>query len=63
MEFAEDFRLRSIVRKYSDHIGVPVRMVKAEMPAVDDEDKDAEKDAAEPGGGVNSAKALWTFAL
>jgi len=25
-EFADDFRLRSIVRKYSDHIGLPVRM-------------------------------------
>ena len=26
LEFAEDFRLRSIVRKYSDHISVPVMM-------------------------------------
>ncbi len=25
-EFAEDFRLRNIVRKYSDHIGVPVQL-------------------------------------
>ena len=27
-EFADDYRVRSVVRKYSDHIGVPVRMVK-----------------------------------
>ena len=27
-EFAEGFRLRNIVRRYSDHIGVPVRMAK-----------------------------------
>ena len=25
-EFADGFRLRSIIRKYSDHIGVPVRL-------------------------------------
>ncbi|NCF33699.1 MAG: molecular chaperone HtpG [Proteobacteria bacterium] len=62
LDFAEDFRLRSIVRKYSDHIGVPVRMVKADMPQTDgDKDKDAEKDPAEPElEAVNSAKALWT---
>ena len=60
LEFAEDFRLRNIVRKYSDHIGVPVRMVKADMPAADDGD-DAEKPAAEPElEAVNSAQALWT---
>ena len=59
LEFAEDFRLRNIVRKYSDHIGVPVRMVKADMPAADDDD--AEKQAAEPElEAVNSAQALWT---
>ena len=63
LDFAEDFRLRSIVRKYSDHIGVPVRMVKADMPQADDgdKDKDAAKDTAEPElEAVNSAKALWT---
>ena len=63
LDFAEDFRLRSIVRKYSDHIGVPVRMVKADMPQADDgdRDKDAAKDTAEPElEAVNSAKALWT---
>ena len=63
LDFAEDFRLRNIVRKYSDHIGVPVRMVKADMPQADDgdKDKDAEKDTAEPElEAVNSAKALWT---
>ena len=59
LDFAEDFRLRSIVRKYSDHIGVPVRMVKAEVPGADSED--GEKAAAEPElEAVNSAKALWT---
>ena len=48
MEFADGFRLRNIVRRYSDHIGIPV-----EMPKDDNEPGD-EKEI------VNSAKALWT---
>jgi len=56
LEFAEDFRLRSVVRKYSDHIGVPVRMLTQTAPT---EGEDA--DAAEPVfEAVNSAQALWT---
>ena len=48
-EFAESFRLRSVVRKYSDHVGVPVMMAKE-----GDGDDDTELET------VNSAKALWT---
>ena len=57
-EFAEAFRLRTIVRRYSDHIGVPVV-----MPAetADDKDDDAEGAGSAPGEEViNSATALWT---
>jgi len=63
LDFAEDFRLRSVVRKYSDHIGVPVRMLKEATPnmgAGEDEDdtvSDAEVIEFEA---VNSAQALWT---
>ena len=49
-EFAEGFRLRSVLRKYSDHVGVPVMMAKEDG----DDDKEGELEA------VNSAKALWT---
>lgn len=48
-EFANGFRLRSLVRKYSDHIAFPVMMVK--------EGKDKAKAEFES---VNSATALWT---
>lgn len=48
-EFCERFSLQSIVRRYSDHIAVPV-----DMPSADTEE---EKDKRET---VNSAKALWT---
>jgi len=47
-EFAEDFRVRSLVRRYSDHIAFPVRMRKAD----DKESQDYEN--------VNQAVALWT---
>ncbi len=45
-EFAEDYRIRTLVRKYSDHIAFPVRMRKS--------DKDADYEV------VNHAQALWT---
>ena len=50
MEFADGFRLRSVVRQYSDHVGVPVMMAK-------EGDDDGEAPELET---VNTAKALWT---
>ena len=46
-EFAEPYRLRSLVRRYSDHIGFPVRMRKEGAASLEYED-------------VNQAQALWT---
>ncbi len=64
LDFADDFRLRSVVRKYSDHIGVPVRMLKQSLDT-GDQDDDGDEDAAatsEPEfEAVNSAQALWTL--
>lgn len=57
-EFADGFRLRSLVRKYSDHISIPVQMLKEELPG-EDEVEDAEAKAPEMES-VNSATALWT---
>jgi molecular chaperone HtpG len=66
-EFADAYRLRNIVNRYSDHIGVPVEMVKNSPPGLDDDaadsdsDSDADADAeAVEFEVVNSAKALWT---
>ncbi len=60
-EYAEDYRIRSIINKYSDHISVPVEMLKPELPA-DDEAKEDEAVAekAPEWEVVNKAKALWT---
>jgi molecular chaperone HtpG len=46
-EFAEPFRIESLIRKYSDHIGFPVSLLEN---GVDDEEAKV----------VNSATALWT---
>ena len=57
LEFADGFRLRNLVRKYSDHISVPVRMVKEAPAGEGDEDKAPEAPEWES---VNEATALWT---
>lgn len=57
-EFADDFRLRSLVRKYSDHIEVPVRMPKVET-ARDDEGNEIEGSEVTTWETVNEATALW----
>ncbi len=57
-EFADGFRLRTIVRRYSDHIGVPVRMPK-EQQGDGEEESGAEASTADFET-VNSARALWT---
>lgn len=56
LEFADHWRLRSIVKKYSDHIEIPVIMEK-QQPAGDDkqeQDKEPEDEV------INTATALWT---
>ena len=72
-EFADDWRLKSIVTKYSDHISVSVEMLTPEVPAVEAvaEEKDEEGNVTTPAieardavpahwEAVNKATALWT---
>jgi molecular chaperone HtpG len=59
-EFADDYRLRSIVRRYSDHIAVPVRMRKPGGAGAEGAAEAAEAGAQPDYETVNSAKALWT---
>lgn len=56
-EFADGWRLRSIIKKYSDHISIPIIMRKESYG----EEKDKEdKDKAPEDETVNTATALWT---
>ena len=56
-EFANNWRLRSIIKKYSDHIAIPVEMEKYQPPAEEGEEAKTEAPEWEA---INDAKALWT---
>ncbi|AQQ68231.1 molecular chaperone HtpG [Microbulbifer agarilyticus] len=57
IEFADGWRLRSIIKKYSDHIAIPVEMLKEEAPAAEGEEPEEKAPEFEA---VNAAQALWT---
>ncbi|MBB3168636.1 molecular chaperone HtpG [Simiduia aestuariiviva] len=59
-DFADNWRLRSIIKKYSDHISIPVTMQKVNYDVADDESDKPAKDAAPEYETINSATALWT---
>ena len=56
-EFANNWRLRSIIKKYSDHIAIPVQMEKIQPPAEEGQEAKAQTPEWEA---INDAKALWT---
>jgi molecular chaperone HtpG len=53
-ELLDGYRLRTIIRKYSDHITLPILMPKELTP------KEREEGASEEEETVNKASALWT---
>jgi molecular chaperone HtpG len=59
-EFLEEYRLQSLIRGYSDHIGFPVKMEKTitEEEGEGDDKKEVERTEWEV---VNQASALWTL--
>jgi len=62
-EFADGYRLRSLIKRYSDHISVPVEMLKvpgnAPLPDEDGKEPVAEEESAPEFEAVNDATALW----
>jgi len=62
-EFASRWQLRSIIKKYSDHITFPIMML-GEVPPAPEKEEGDEGEAPEPGEAtleqVNAASALWT---
>lgn len=55
-EFLDNWRVRNVVKKYADHVSVPVIM--KQQPMTTDDDSEAEKEAEDEV--VNDATALWT---
>ncbi|PJE78049.1 Chaperone protein HtpG [invertebrate metagenome] len=60
-DFADGWRLREIIRKYSDHISLPIKMLKESYEEPEKEEEKAEKAEKQPEWEViNTAKALWS---
>ena len=58
-EFLDSWRLKNIVKKYADHVSVPVLMKKESVTVGGDTDDKDEKEEDEEEV-INTAKALWT---
>jgi molecular chaperone HtpG len=65
-EFVDSWRIKSVVKKYADHISVPVQMLEEPVPVSGDkeaeedkEDSDKEPVVAEYKA-INAAQALWS---
>lgn len=61
-EYANDWRLRSLVKKYSDHIAIPVEMVKPAPPPQPEGEEAPEEEVVDVPEyeRVNDATAMWT---
>jgi len=59
-EYADNWRLRNVIKKYSDHITFPIMMM-AQVEPLTDEQVEAGEVQAEPQlEQINAASALWT---
>ncbi len=59
-EYADAWRLRGIIHKYAEHIGVPVYMLKQEAGAASEEGEEAALPDTPTWEVINQAAALWT---
>jgi len=57
-EFADGWRLRSVIKKYSDHISLPVIMQKDPVPGIEGEEEQKSQELEDEV--INTATALWT---
>jgi molecular chaperone HtpG len=55
-EFLDEWRLRSVINKFSDHISIPVMMLKQSMG---EEEEEKEEEKGEEWEQVNTGTALW----
>lgn len=54
LEFADGWRLRNIIKKYSDHIDLPIELPKQQLDQEEDKKDEVEWEV------INRASALWT---
>jgi len=59
-EFLENYRLRSVINKFSDHVAMPIEMLKEVYPAPPGEEEEQDKKEEAPEYEVvNKGAALW----
>ncbi|MFC1602818.1 molecular chaperone HtpG [Pseudomonadota bacterium] len=59
-EFLENYRLRSVISKFSDHVAMPIEMLKEVYPSAPGEEEEQEKKEEAPEyEAVNKGSALW----
>ena len=58
-EFASPYRIKNIIKQYSDHISIPVMMAEEELDDKGDAKKDDEGNVITKLERVNTAAALW----
>ncbi|MDN5780400.1 MAG: molecular chaperone HtpG, partial [Luteimonas sp.] len=59
-EFLDGWKLRALVRKYSDHVAFPIRMPKDASAGNEDSGEDDKADATPEWETANDASALWS---
>lgn len=59
-EYASDFRLRDIIKKYSNHISIPIMMHKTPEPVAEGEE-DKQQDQAPEWEQVNGGTPIWAL--
>ena len=58
-EFLEGYRLRSVISKFSDHIAMPIEMLKESYPTSGEEEEEDKKEETPEFEVVNKGSALW----
>ena len=61
-EFADNWRLRSLIKRYSDYVTYPIQLPKVETPNEDEDSDDKQADQAPEFEQVNAGTALWARA-
>ena len=58
-EYADEFRIENIIKKYSDHISLPIELEKTITVESDDDSDDKEPEETKEWAAINTGVAIW----